>query len=103
MKKQLWIIATSFVLLAACGSNSNNDTTKTTTTDKGSWRQAEKEAFVKSCIPQAQQSANMDAARAKDYCECMLGKVEEKYPKALEAAGLTATEASAMAQECVQK
>lgn len=99
--KKLWMIASSFILLAACGNNTHNDTA--TKSDKGSWTQIEKDAFIKTCIPQAQQSGNMDAARAKEYCECMLGKVEEKYPKALEAAGLTATEATTMAQECVQK
>ncbi len=71
--------------------------------NKSDWSDVEKDAFVKNCVPSAQQSANMDATKAKDYCECMMGKVEKKYPKAEDAAKLTAIEVTEMAKDCAVK
>ncbi len=70
---------------------------------KSGWSDADKDAFVKNCVPSAQQSANLDATKAKNYCECMLGKVEQKYPKAEDAIKLTAIEVSEMAKDCAVK
>lgn len=67
------------------------------------WSNTEKEAFVKNCVPNAQQSANIDETKAKQYCDCMFGKVEQKYPKAEDAVKLTAIEVSEMAKDCAIK
>ncbi len=55
----------------------------------GFWGTTEREAFLNECISSAQK-ANMSAERSRSYCECMLFKVEMKYPDPLKAGELTA-------------
>ena len=92
--KPLRTAAVLLTFLSACNNKSSDG--------KGSWAQLEKDAFMTNCSAQAQKTGTMDATKAKDYCSCMLDKVEEKYPNAADAANLTAIDASNMAKECLK-
>lgn len=54
----------------------------------GFWNTAEREAFLSNCIATAQKGS-VSAERSKSYCECMLYKVEVKYPNPSDASALT--------------
>ncbi len=56
----------------------------------GQWNSTERSEFITSCIDAAK--AGIGEERAKAYCECMLYKVEKRYPKAADAARLTGEE-----------
>lgn len=43
----------------------------------GTWPAAEREGFLNSCIEQA---SSLSTEQARNYCECMLYKVEKLYP-----------------------
>lgn len=43
----------------------------------GTWPSTERDAFLKSCIEQAH---NLGEQKARNYCECMLYKMEKLYP-----------------------
>lgn len=55
----------------------------------GFWGTAEREAFLTECMVSAQKDS-VSSERSKSYCECMLFKVEMKYPNPLDAGELTA-------------
>ena len=68
------------------------------------WDSANRADFVSECITEAKK--NIGEQKAKTYCECMLFKVEMKYPNAGDAGKLTeATFKSAewkkLIQDCV--
>ena len=54
----------------------------------GTWTKSEREEFVTSCINSAK--ASLGETKAKSYCECMMFKIEKLYPKADDAAKITA-------------
>jgi hypothetical protein len=54
----------------------------------GFWGTAEREAFLTECM--ASSPSTVPANKSKTYCECMLFKVEMRYPNPLEAVELTA-------------
>jgi hypothetical protein len=87
--KKLWICGALALALGACKSGSN-------------WTQADKDAFVGKCVPESQRQAGMSESKAKDYCDCMLDKVQKKYPKAQEAGNMSVNEATEMARDCVK-
>lgn len=64
----------------------------------GGWSKAEKDAFVDNCVPGASENPEIDAEK---YCNCMLDKVMEKYPKAEDADKVTMEEMFDMAQGCI--
>ncbi len=55
----------------------------------GFWGTAEREALLTECMATAEKNS-VPANKSKSYCECMLFKVEMKYPNPLEALELTA-------------
>lgn len=52
------------------------------------WNTAYRADFLSECITEAKK--NIDEQKAKTYCECMLVKVQLKYPSMTDAAKLTA-------------
>lgn len=54
----------------------------------GTWTKKEHEEFVTSCINSAK--ASLGETKAKNYCECMMFKIEKLYPNANDAAKITA-------------
>jgi hypothetical protein len=44
----------------------------------------------------------MGADKAKNYCDCMLGKIEAKYPKANDAGSLDVNSMTEMAKDCLK-
>jgi hypothetical protein len=55
----------------------------------GFWGTAEREAFISNCISSAN-NGGLAEEKAKNYCECMLYKIEVRFPDPLEAGELTA-------------
>ena len=54
----------------------------------GTWTAKEREEFVTSCINSAK--ASLGETKSKNYCECMLFKIERIYPNSDDAAKITA-------------
>lgn len=68
------------------------------------WPSQERNNFLTTCINSAQ--AGLGEQKAKSYCECMLYKIEKKYPSPAEAATITAEvmaspEFKKMVQDCL--
>ncbi len=55
---------------------------------KGAWGSKDRSKFMTECIATA--SENVGAEKAKTYCECMLFKIEVRYPNPSDADKLTA-------------
>lgn len=53
----------------------------------GTWPRIEREEFVTSCVNSAKASSG--ETKAKNYCECMMFKMEKIYPNANDAARIT--------------
>ena len=54
----------------------------------GTWSSKDREEFVTSCVNSAK--ASLGETKAKNYCECMMFKIEKIYPNATDAAKITA-------------
>lgn len=52
----------------------------------GTWGTEEREAFISSCIESAIKGG-ISEEKSKNYCECMIFKIEKKYPNSADAAG----------------
>jgi hypothetical protein len=87
----LCITATCVVLLSACAGNSKKTA--------GDWPEVEKQGFMDECVKGAAVSLGEESAR--NYCDCMLTKVIEKYPNVDDAMGLSVEEMGKMAEGCV--
>ena len=108
--RQLFIIAIATTLFVACkdkkgtdnttdaGTTTTNTTTNTTNTT--GWADTTRTGFINNCITESKGKMNEDQAR--EYCNCMLGKIEAKYPDASTASSLTMQEMQSMAQDCVK-
>ena len=72
----------------------------------GQWSTDDRSEFITSCVNAAK--AGIGEQKAKTYCDCMLYKVERKYPNSADAAKLTAQELEKPEwkknlQECLQQ
>jgi hypothetical protein len=56
----------------------------------GHWSDEDRKAFMTSCVDVAKNT--LGEGKAKSYCECMLYKVEKKYPNSADAAKLNEEE-----------
>jgi hypothetical protein len=54
----------------------------------GGWKNADRSGFLTNCIETAK--AGIGAEKTKTYCECMLFKIEQRFPDPAEAGKLTA-------------
>ncbi len=64
------------------------------------WPQKEKDAFTENCVNGAK--GTMGDEKAKSYCDCVLGKMEAKYPDAAEAGKVDMNTMIEMAKDCVK-
>jgi hypothetical protein len=53
----------------------------------GGWKSADRSEFLTNCIEVA--TTNIGAEKAKNYCECMLFKVEQRFPNSADVSQLT--------------
>ena len=83
--KRLIVCGAAMLALSAC---------------KGGWSSGDKETFLKTCTDGA--TSSMGAQKAKDYCECMLPKIQKRYPTVAEANKITTADAemTKMAEDC---
>ncbi|HEU4901456.1 MAG TPA: hypothetical protein VFT06_01660, partial [Flavisolibacter sp.] len=73
--------------------------TKTESTSYASgWPSTEKNMFMSTCVDKAK--AGMGETQAKNYCSCMLEKIEEMYPNATDATKLDQEKMTTLAKEC---
>ena len=56
-------------------------------TSNSQWTSVDRSGFVTECVNAAK--GNMTEQKAKSYCECMLFKVEKKYPNPTDAGEIT--------------
>jgi len=122
--KKLLILFLAFGLFTACNNNKtkadktdngktekeNTDNKDAKTTDNkesdnketttSGWSQAERDAFIGTCVDKFNESIG-DRPLAESYCECMLGKLEVKFPSATEAGSLGEAEMTEMAKQCL--
>lgn len=73
----------------------------TSSSGSGSWSSADKTMFMKTCTDAAA-AKGMSVSKAKDYCSCMLDKIEVAYPTSSEAGKMTINETTEMAKECLK-
>lgn len=71
--------------------------------DSGSdgWSALEKRSFMSKCVEGATRS--FGTSEAKNYCSCMLEKIERRYPKPLDAARLTQSDMEPLAKDCINQ
>ncbi|MBC8048024.1 MAG: hypothetical protein H7Y00_14600 [Fimbriimonadaceae bacterium] len=67
---------------------------------KSSWKESDKNDFSVECVSGA--TASMGEEDAKKYCDCMLTKIMDKYPKAEEVGSINMDEMTKMAEDCVK-
>jgi len=53
------------------------------------WTAGERSEFISQCIGSAK-AGGLGEQKAKNYCECMLYKIEKKYPSSAQAVTITA-------------
>lgn len=77
-------------------SNANDNT--------GNWSRSDENRFMDDCVMEAEKNAG--AARANEYCDCMLQKIKKMYSNYAEAdrklAGISKTELDELAASCNQ-
>ncbi len=84
--------------------NTDEDyTKKKTTTDYNTgWGDADKTEFMRTCTEKA--TVNLGSEKlAKNYCSCMLEKIEAAYPDSKDANKMSQTEMKSMAADCNQQ
>lgn len=87
----------------------NTDNNKNESRDKedntASWPRSDENKFMDDCEGTAKQ--NVGAARANEYCDCMLQKIKKMYSSYMEAdrklAGRTQEEINQLAADCNQQ
>lgn len=68
---------------------------------EGGWSAADKRTFMSNCVSGA--TATFGARGAKNYCSCMLDKIEEQYPRPVDAARLTQSDMEPLAKDCINQ
>ena len=73
---------------------SNRDDESTTAT----WDKANRKIFMDNCVGKAEPNVGYD--RAKQYCSCMLGKIENAFPDPNDVSGMTTAQREKMVAQC---
>ncbi len=68
--------------------NAPRDEQKDNTTTVTGWPQNERDDFMNNCVPAAEKNGVTNDVATR-YCQCMLDKIEAKYPDVNQAARLT--------------
>ena len=68
--------------------------------DGGGWSRAEQKQFMESCV----ENTGFSQSKAESYCDCMLNKLQRKYPKAASMENVSGLEEKikAMAPGCLE-
>ncbi|MBN2681079.1 MAG: hypothetical protein JXR58_01100 [Bacteroidales bacterium] len=66
---------------------------------KSKWSKVEREAFMSTCVEGLAGTPDIDA---EDYCNCMLEKLEDKFPNAIEAQNIDELQLQEWAVDCLQ-
>jgi hypothetical protein len=86
--------------------NNDDENTKpaTHTSSTGAWGSSNEEIFVSNCVSSAV-DGGFTKSKATAYCNCMLEKLEDKYPDPNDVGGLdeNSPEMKRMATECVSE
>jgi hypothetical protein len=88
MKKIMFIVLIASVAFSCKGKNA------------AKWSKADKDAFMTNCVSGA--TATMGADKANNYCSCMQGKLETKYPDAKKMDEATISGMTDMAKDCLK-
>lgn len=64
------------------------------------WSSGDKDAFMKECVSGSKKSAGMSDAQANEYCNCVMSKLEIKYPDPLDVTKVTDAEMNSFADSC---
>ena len=64
------------------------------------WSEDEKNEFMKSCID-TRQTMGDNKEQATNYCDCMMQKIQAKYPDVTKTGNIPNEEMTAMARECM--
>ena len=71
---------------------------ETSSDESGGWTSVEKKEFMSNCVGTAEK--NVGYERAKDYCSCMMDKIEKRYPNSSDVNKMTETQRDKWAAEC---
>ncbi len=119
MKKILLFAGVMFLstaILTSCGSkdekkddkkeekkedakDSEGEESEENSASTGAWTEEVQNAYVNSCFESAK--AGMKEDVAKEYCDCTLGKIMEKYPDPTSLANLGQDEITSLAMQCM--
>jgi hypothetical protein len=118
MKKILLFAGVMFLstaILTSCGSKdekkdddkkeeskdeeAKEEESEETSAPTGAWTQEVQDAYVNSCFESAK--AGMKEDVAKEYCNCTLGKIMDKYPDPTALANLGQDEITSLAMQCM--
>src|SRR5437868_4221131 len=78
--------------------DNRNDRNNNDRNNNGRWSSANEDEFVNTCVTKA--TPNVGEARAKEYCNCMLGKLEKTYPDYRDANTKTLAEIQPLVDQC---
>ena len=67
---------------------------------KEGWSEEERNEFRTTCVENSKAALGEDTS--KRYCECMLGKIEAKYPNSEKAGNMPISETMQLAKECLK-
>ncbi len=93
--KQIFLASFSFIFFIAC-SNDEKAAAKPAT-----WDEPNKAEFMEQCISGAIQQFSNDSTKANSYCNCMLQKIEARYPIADSAGTMSYNEMTVLAKDCL--
>lgn len=81
-------------------SDSRNNNDDEDESSDASWTRAEQKQFMESCV----ENTGFSQSKAENYCDCMLNKLQRKYPRAasMENASSLKEEIEAMAPGCLK-
>ena len=62
------------------------------------WTRSNQNEFMSNCVGEANKSMVQD--KAEDYCSCMMGKLQKRYPNPNDVSDLTESDMTRLAKEC---
>ncbi len=94
--KHLLLSAFSSFVFCSC---SNND--KATPKSTG-WDETNQTEFMEQCFGGAINEFKKDTLKAKEYCACMLNKIEDRYPIPDSAGTMSYNDMTILARDCLK-
>lgn len=94
--KQLLLSAFGLFFFGSC---SNNDKVITKSTG---WDETNKTEFMEQCFAGAVKEFKKDTIKAKEYCACMLNKIEDRFPIPDSAGTMSYNDMTILARACLK-